>query len=93
MRRPSFMLVLAGVAVSGATHVVAAELCRPALSLKNIRFSEVRNLQRSWSAVLSVDATMRMTRRVKVLLDFWRDEAVLDYSIAYVEPCVCREGG
>ena len=122
MRRPSFMLVLAGVAVSGATHVVAAELCRPALSLKNIRFSEVRNLQRTWSAVLSVDASRcatssgrvdlvftrakenapdlqfieRFTWRpgpVEVLLDFWRDEAVLDYSIAYVEPCVCREGG
>jgi hypothetical protein len=27
---------------------------------------------------------------VEVSLNFWADEAVLDYSIAYVEPCTCR---
>jgi hypothetical protein len=28
--------------------------------------------------------------RVEVSVAFWADEAVLDYSINYVEPCTCR---
>jgi len=28
--------------------------------------------------------------RIEVTVYFWRDEAVLDYSIGYVEPCTCR---
>jgi hypothetical protein len=29
--------------------------------------------------------------RIEISLDFWYDEAVLAYSIGYVEPCVCTE--
>ena len=28
--------------------------------------------------------------RVDVVVDFWADEAVGDYVINYVEPCICR---
>jgi hypothetical protein len=121
MRRLSLALLFAGSAILFAIMQAAAgELCLPALSFKEIRFSEVRNLQRTWTAALAVDASRCATssgrfdlvvtrekenapdlqfverfawkpERVEVSLDFWRDEAVLDYSIGYVEPCACRE--
>jgi len=28
---------------------------------------------------------------VEVAVDFWADEAVQDYVITYVEPCICRD--
>jgi len=109
-----------GVVLCAITQLVAGDLCRPALSFKEVRFSEVRNLQRTWSAALAVDASrctstsghfdLVVTRekenapdlqfverftwklgRIDISLDFSHDEAVHDYSIAYVEPCVCRK--
>jgi len=72
VHRPSFAPLCAAIAlVSGITETTAAQLCRPALTFKDVHFSEVRNLQRTWTAALAV-------------------EAVLDYSIGYVEPCTCR---
>jgi hypothetical protein len=120
MHRSSLALLFAGAAVVfGLTQAAAQQLCRPALSVKEVRLSEVRNLQRTWTAALAVDAARCATSsgrfelvftrekenapdlefvewftwkpgRVEVSVDFWRDEAVLDYSIGYVEPCVCR---
>ena len=29
--------------------------------------------------------------KVEVTVDFWADEAVQDYFISYVEPCICRK--
>ena len=29
--------------------------------------------------------------KVGVAVDFWADEAVQDYVISYVEPCICRK--
>jgi len=121
MRRSSLALLFAGgTAVFGMTQAAAGQPCRPALSFKEVRFWEMRNLQRTWTATLAVDASrcattsgrfeLVITRekenapdlefverfiwkpgQVEVSLDFWRDEAVLDYSIGYVEPCVCRD--
>lgn len=120
MHRSSFTPLFAAIALGfGITQTAAAQLCRPALTFKDVRFSEVRNLQRTWTAALAVDASqcastsgrfdLAFTRekenapdlefverftwkpgRVEVAVDFWRDEAVLDYSIGYVEPCACR---
>ena len=120
MHRPSFAPLFASISlVFGITQAAAAQLCRPALTLKEVRFSEVRDLQRTWTAALAVDASrcattsgrfdLAFTRgkenapdlefverftwkpgRIEVAVDFWRDEAVLDYSIGYVEPCTCR---
>jgi hypothetical protein len=121
MRRSSLALLFASSAILFTMmQATAGELCRPALSFKEIRSSEVRNLQRTWTAALAVDASRCATssgrfdlfvtrekqnapdlqfverftwkpERIEVSLDFWRDEAVLDYSIGYVEPCACRE--
>jgi len=120
VHRPSFAPLCAAIAlVSGITETTAAQLCRPALTFKDVHFSEVRNLQRTWTAALAVDASrcastsgrfdLAFTRekenapdlefverftwkpgRIEVTVYFWRDEAVLDYSIGYVEPCTCR---
>jgi len=120
VHRPSFAPLCAAIAlVSGITETTAAQLCRPALTFKDVDFSEVRNLQRTWTAALAVDASrcastsgrfdLAFTRekenapdlefverftwkpgRIEVTVYFWRDEAVLDYSIGYVEPCTCR---
>jgi hypothetical protein len=121
MRRSSLALLFAGSAILFAMiQAAAGELCRPALLFKETCFSEVRNLQRTWTAALAVDASRCATNsgrfdlfvtrekenapdlqfverftwkpgRIEVSLDFWRDEAVLDYSIGYVEPCACRK--
>jgi hypothetical protein len=31
------------------------------------------------------------TAEIEVAVDFWRDEAILDYSLAYVALCPCRD--
>ena len=120
MYRSSLSVVLAGVALLiGVTQATSQQLCRPALAFTEVRFSEIRNQHRVWTAALSVDASRCTTTsgrfqisfdrlketapdllfteqfewspgHVEVSLDFWADEAVLDYSIAYVEPCACR---
>jgi hypothetical protein len=46
----SFML-------SGVTHTMAQVACRPALTFKEVRFSNAQNQLRTWTAILSVDAT------------------------------------
>ena len=121
MCRSSLALLLAGgIVLLGIKQTVAGELCRPSLAFKEVRFSEVRDMHRTWSAALAVDASrcaatsgrfeLVLTRekenapdlqfaerftwkpgRVEVSVDFWRDEAVLDYSVGYVEPCGCRD--
>ena len=55
LSHPSILLV-ASLVVLGAMQAVAGELCRPALSLRDVRISEPRNLQRTWSGVLVADA-------------------------------------
>jgi hypothetical protein len=119
---PSCSLLLgAGAILLGVLpQAPAGELCRPALSFKEVRFSPVQHLQRTWTAALTVDASscatsagrfdLVITRQkenapdvefierftwkpgpVEVSLDFWGDEAVGDYAIGYVEPCLCRK--
>ena len=31
------------------------------------------------------------TGQIEVAIDFWIDEAVLEYSVGYVAPCACRD--
>jgi hypothetical protein len=113
------ILLISSTVLFGVTQAVAQPLCRPAISFKEVRFSEVRNQQRTWAAVLDVDAShcgatfgrfeisfnrlketapdlqfaqqfMWNPGRVEISVDFWADEAVLNYSISHVEPCTCR---
>jgi hypothetical protein len=119
-RSSSFSVLLAGTALLlGITQAAGQQLCKPALSLENVRFSEIRNQHRTWTAALSVDAArctatsgrfeisfdriketapdVKFVERftwtpgsVEVSVDFWQDEAVQDYVINYIEPCICR---
>ena len=52
-------LLVAMVEFSGVTGGTAENLCRPALTLSEVQFSPIRTpkLQRSWTAVLTVDAS------------------------------------
>ena len=49
--------VFAALFVLGGPTPLMAQACKPALAIKETRFSEPRNLQRTWTAVLSVDAS------------------------------------
>jgi hypothetical protein len=106
------------VLLSGTTQILGQTLCKPALTFKEVRFSEMRAQQRTWTALLAVDASrcattsgrfdINFTRlketapdlpfsesfawrpgRTEVSIEFWWDEAVLEYSIGAIAPCAC----
>jgi hypothetical protein len=47
----------AGVVVCTATPNAAQQMCKPGLAVTEASISEARNRQRTWTAVLSVDAS------------------------------------
>jgi hypothetical protein len=114
------VLSIAGMLTFGVSPGHCQISCKPLLKIDEVRFSEVRSLQRIWTAVLLVDTyncatshgrfdidfirlketagDMQFTKqltwtpgRIEVSVDFWADEAVLDYRIGFVAPCVCRD--
>jgi hypothetical protein len=119
MDRSRYAIVLTGIAwLCSITQAPGESGCQPTLTFKEVRFSEIRAQQRTWTAVIAVDASrcattfgrfsINFTRlketapdllfteqlawhpgRVEVSLNFWADEAVLDYSIGQVAPCAC----
>jgi len=40
-----------------STQTMAGRICKPALALKDARFSEARDQQRKWTATLAVDSS------------------------------------
>jgi hypothetical protein len=99
-------------------QTVAGIACKPALTFREVRFSDAQNQLRKWTGVLAVDASrcaatsgtfeikfVRIKemgldllfserfqwrpRLTQVSLDFWWDEAVLDYWIGDVPSCGC----
>ena len=56
LSHPSILLA-ASLVTFGAMQAAAGELCKPALSLRDVRISEPRNSQRTWSGVLVADAS------------------------------------
>lgn len=58
-RTSLFTLVAAGIGLAGMTQAVAQQACRPALTFGDVQFSGMQPpmLQRTWTAVLSVDAS------------------------------------
>jgi hypothetical protein len=56
------------------THTVAQPLCKPALAFKEIRFSEMQppTMERTWTAVLSVDASSCATASGPFVMQFSR---------------------
>jgi hypothetical protein len=94
--------------------------CKPILLITESRLAPVKDLQRTWTAVVLAAASycattsgsfeidfvrlkedgpeMQFTKafrwrpgRFEITVDFWFDEAVLDYRIGFVAPCVCRD--
>jgi hypothetical protein len=60
MRRSCLSGLLAGaVGVLGVTQALGHQACKPALSFKEVQFSEMQppTLERKWTAIVSVDAS------------------------------------
>jgi hypothetical protein len=55
-RLPQCILLAASIAAFSANSALGAPLCMPQLSFKEVRFSEIRDMRRTWTAVLNVDA-------------------------------------
>jgi hypothetical protein len=70
---PSRSILLAGVLVVLAmVPAVAEPLCRPALSVRDVRFSDVRLSQRLWTAQVDVDASGCAARSGRFDIEFTR---------------------
>jgi hypothetical protein len=65
--------LLAGlIAVCGATQAAGQSACKPVLTVKEVRFSQVRLLQRVWTALLAVDASRCATSSGRFDINFIR---------------------
>jgi hypothetical protein len=54
-----FGLALGILALTGVTQAPGQQLCRPALAIKDVQFSEMQapTWERKWTAIVSVDAS------------------------------------
>jgi len=65
--------VLAGsLVVFSAMQAVADQFCKPVLSLRDVRISEPRSMQRTWSGVLVADASRCSTTSGPFEIEFTR---------------------
>jgi hypothetical protein len=55
-RHPQCILLAASLAAFSASSALGAPLCLPQLTVKDVQFSEIRNMRRTWTADLNVDA-------------------------------------
>jgi hypothetical protein len=56
-RLPQCILLAVSLASFGASPSVGAQLCQPHLAFKDVQFSAIRDMRRTWTAHLDVDAT------------------------------------
>jgi hypothetical protein len=122
MHRFCMFWCLAGAAcLASVMQAPGQEVCKPGLSFKEVRFSEMQppTLKRTWTAVVSVDAARCaasstghfeivfsrlkeigpdiefreqfkwQSPSVRLVVDFWADEAVGRYWIDNVSACPC----
>jgi len=54
---PRSILLAAGLVLLGATQAIAGNLCKPVLSLRDVRISEAREMHRTWTGILTADAS------------------------------------
>ena len=66
------ILLAGGIAPFGATPGVAQQICKPALSVTEARISEARNQRRTWTGVLTVDASHCSTTSGQFEIEFTR---------------------
>jgi hypothetical protein len=73
MSRAHRCALLAGlIAVCGATQAVGQSACKPVFTVKEVRFSPMRQLQRIWTARLDVDASRCATSSGRFDINFIR---------------------
>jgi hypothetical protein len=62
--RPLYLsgLLAGSIVLSGTTPIIARQMCKPALTVTEASVSEARNLQRTWTAILTVDASHCSTK-------------------------------
>ncbi len=73
MRLSHPSILLAGsLALFNATQAVAGQLCKPVLSLRDVRISEARNMQRTWTGTLVADASRCSTTSGPFEIQFTR---------------------
>lgn len=53
----SFIRLAAAAALLNTVPSFGGQICRPNLSVKDVRTSELRNLERTWTAAVRVDAS------------------------------------
>ena len=54
---PRSILLTAGLVLLSATQPVAGNLCKPILSLRDVRLSEAHEMHRTWTGVVVADAS------------------------------------
>jgi hypothetical protein len=54
---PRSILLAASLVLLGTTQAVAGKLCKPVLSLRDARISEAREMHRTWTGILTADAS------------------------------------
>src|SRR5215471_14044272 len=73
MRRSHPSILLAGSLVMfSAMQALADRLCKPVLSLRDVRMSEARSMQRTWTGVLVADASPCSTTSGPFEIEFTR---------------------
>jgi hypothetical protein len=82
--RPSRSILLAATLVfAAAMPAVAAPLCRPALAVNEVRFSDIQQAQRVWTARVDVDASRCAARSGRFDIEFTRlKETGLDVTFS-----------
>ena len=82
--RPSRSILLATtLVVLGAMPAVAGALCRPALAVKDVRFSDIQQSQRVWTARVDVDASRCAAKSGRFEVEFTRvKESGLDVTFS-----------
>ena len=82
--RPSRSILLAATLVfAAAMPAVAAPLCRPALAVNEVRFSDIQQAQRVWTARVDVDASRCAARSGRFEVEFTRvKESGLDVTFS-----------
>lgn len=73
-RVPQLILLAGSISLFGGTQAVGQQICRPALSIKEVRFSEMQppTFERKWTAMLSVDASACATNSGRFQIVFSR---------------------
>ena len=71
-RHPQCILLAASLAAFSASSALGAPLCLPQLTVKDVQFSEIRNMRRTWTADLNVDAASCAATTGRFFLRFLR---------------------